>query len=137
MSHCLIWLHSVSHILINLMELLHVSQCFWLSITVSHSSMELLQVSQCLLSLLDFSCCSFGHMEFLHVFHCHFMFLAVHHRLYQYNGDVAYLPLSPFVPCSLSLSLRSHGVAACLLLSLILLAVTHCLSQFHGASTCP
>ena len=73
--------------------------------------------------LTDAHCCwlsltfSADPMELLNVFHCHLLLLAVSYYISQCHEVTACLSLAPIAAGSLSLSIRSHGVAACVLLS--------------------
>ena len=93
-SQCFLWLLAVSHSLsqyhgvaacLSLSPMvpafLTVSYGFWLSLTVSLSSMELLAFSHCLLWFLAVSHFLSGPMELLHVSHCLQLLRAVSHCL--------------------------------------------------------
>ena len=62
-------------------ELLHISHCLLWLLAVSPSAMELLRVSHSLLWILSFSHCFYGPMVSLHVSHCFSLLLTVSHCL--------------------------------------------------------
>ena len=112
---------------------LTVSYALWLFLTVSPNAMKLLHVSYGILWLLAFSHCLSRPMEFLHVSHCLFRFMEFLHV--SHFSHFCWLSLqvqsnfcmSPTIAGFLFLSLRSHGVATCLSLSL---TCAGCLSLF-------
>ena len=129
------------------MELLHVSNCCWLSLTISPGAMELLHVSHCLLWLLAvshclsdpmellyvsyclslfqaFPYCPSDPMELLHVSLCCWLLLHVFYFLFQFHGVAIIMSFT--VSYGFWLSLTVSTSACCLSLSLL----------SHGFATC-
>ena len=104
-----------------------------MSLTLSYGCCLSLTLSfvlrSCYMSLTDY----FSSMEFLQVHRCLPWFLAISHILSQWPWVAAFLSQSFMIPGCLSLSLRSHGVATCLSLFLLLpLSCCMCLTVSYG-----